>query len=197
MERVSLAGAKFARYSASDYGLILPSGLTFHRDTSKLVNVSLLLVHTSFTLYSYLEAPSFVKQSGLVFDSLQNSDGTSVPGLVLSSGAMAPFSKTLDTITVWTDAESLRKWYTTGFHGELMRGFFNKKLYPKTPRVHTERMKITSNELPKSNAEANEFWTKVISGEFEKIEKYIPEKTTQSASDSPTSVACSVQLMDN
>eukprot|EP00183_Erythrolobus_madagascarensis_P001959 CAMPEP_0185848222 /NCGR_PEP_ID=MMETSP1354-20130828/3192_1 /TAXON_ID=708628 /ORGANISM="Erythrolobus madagascarensis, Strain CCMP3276" /LENGTH=186 /DNA_ID=CAMNT_0028548599 /DNA_START=199 /DNA_END=759 /DNA_ORIENTATION=- len=181
-----MAGAYSAvhvRRARSEYGTILPD--MFHRlmpdlEWSVLLEKNkpappstaeskLVLIHTSFTLSSYLEFFPFTKDSGNVFRSLQNADGEPVPGLVGHSGMIAPWVKTLDTITLWTSLEHAQNWYRSGLHAEIMKAYFSGKKFSKSPQNFTERLWIAPDSIPESGdyEQSKLLWESVLNGKLE------------------------------
>lgn len=157
-------------WTREEYGFFLAQPFYRAPGTGDLpADKELILVHTSFTLYSYFEYWPFTSDSARVIDTLKAKGDAAVPGFAGFTVMTAPWIKTLDTITIWESAEQLRSWYTKGFHGEVMRANRTGQKYGQSPRNHTARFKIMVGDVPSSgdmNA-TNALWEKVLKQELE------------------------------
>jgi len=124
----------------------------------------IFLSHTSFTLYSYFELPSFSSKSDMIFREVSQADG-----YIGHTSAFSPWTKTLDTITAWESVDAIRAFYRSKKHGEVLRGFYAGDHFSKTPRWYIERFECPPSALEpcvKNSSDYNtalQFWERVLS----------------------------------
>jgi len=113
--------------------------------------------------------PAFIRDSDQVQKSLRREDGTPVDGIVGYTLMISPMTRAMDVISVWTDADSMRRWYTSGVHGKMMQAALSKQKYPSSKGNRSKRFQICVTDLPEEGdaAATRELWERVLAGKLE------------------------------
>ncbi|KAA8493139.1 hypothetical protein FVE85_8584 [Porphyridium purpureum] len=126
---------------------------------------TLILVHTSFTVWSVLELAPFFYFAGKVMKEVSQA-----PGCVGSSACRSSrhLRGPLDTLSAWESVEALKTFYGSRTHGGIVQRFWNGKQFHKSPHYSTQRLSISRDDLPRAGDYTStvQFWERVLAGEY-------------------------------